>query len=306
MSLAKQTNGLADPDLKPWHLDVTLQLFDDAGNAAEKGTCEEFWVEPKKFKITYSSAAWARTDYGTENGLLRAATASAVPSLVVDACRELVEPLPGQNIIDHESFDLKQIDADGEQLRCLRMSNPNPSFDPGLTFCFDSEQPALRISDHARESVQVLHNRILKFHDHFIAGDLKLMKAGKPALTAHVEILEPLKPGDEAEVAPTPDAKPVPKRIKIPSSVLQGLLTQKTEPVYPAHAASAGISGTVVLDADISETGHIRQLRVISGPSELQPAALAAVRNWVYKPYLLDNEPVEVNTTINVIFTIHR
>jgi len=306
MLLAKESNGLADPDLKPWHLRATFQLYDDAGNAAEKGIYEEFWVGPKRFKVGYSGDAWARTDYGTDNGPLRAGTASALPLWVVDARREFVEPLPSQNIIDHELFSLKQIDAGGEQLRCLRMTNPNPSLDPGLTVCFDSGQPALRISDRARESVQILHNRILKFQDHFIPGDLKFVRAGKPVLTAHVEILEPLSPGDEGGVAPTPDAKPVPKAINISAGVAQGLLSQKTEPIYPAHAESAGISGTVVIQAVISDSGHIRQLRVVSGPRELQQAALDAVHTWVYKPYLVNGEPVEINTTINVIFSLHR
>lgn len=306
MSLAKHSNGLTDPDMKPWHLKTTFQLYDDGGNATEKGMYEEFWVGPKKFKVTYSGDAWAQTDYGTDDGLLRAGMASAVPPLAVDARHEFVEPLPGQSIIDHESFTLKQIDAGGEQLRCLRMTNPNPSFDPGLTFCFGSGQPALRISNHARESVQILHNRILKFQDHFIAGDLKFVRAGKPVLTAHVESLEPLNAGDEGEVAPTPDAKPVPKAINVSAGVAQGLLSQNPAPIYPPHAESAGISGTVVLGAVISESGHIRQLRVVSGPSELQQAALDAVHTWVYKPYLVNGEPVEVNTTINVVFSLRR
>lgn len=304
MYLAKQSNGLTGPGLKPWHLKATFELLDDSGNATDKGTYEEFWVGPKKFKIAYAGDAWARTDYATENGLLRVGSAPAIPSLVADARREFVEPLPAQNVIDHESFTLKQIEAGGEQLRCLRMTNP--TFDPGLTFCFGSGQPALRISDYARGPIQILHNRVLKFQDRFIAGDLKFVKAGKPVLAAHVESLESLNPSDEGEVSPPSDAKPVPKAINISAGVAQGLLSQKTEPIYPSHAEFAGISGTVVLEAVISESGHVRQLRVVSGPRELQQAALDAVHTWVYKPYLLNGEPVEVNTTINVIFSLHR
>jgi TonB family protein len=304
MLQASRSNSLTGPDLKPWHLKATFQLFDDSGNAADTGTYEEFWFGPKKFKRAFTGSAWARTDYGTESGVLRTGVTPEVPSLVVDARHEFVEPLPGQKIIDYESFTLEQIDADGAQLSCLRMTSP--TFDPGLTYCFASDQPVLRISEQVRGATQIFHNRILKFQDHFIAGDLKIIRAGKPVLTARVESLDFLNPGDEGEVAPPQDAKPVPKTINISAGEMQGLLSQKAEPIYPPHAEFLGISGTVVLEALISDSGHILQLRVVSGPRELQQAALDAVHTWVYKPYLLNGKPVEVNTTINVIFTLHR
>jgi protein TonB len=79
---------------------------------------------------------------------------------------------------------------------------------------------------------------------------------------------------------------------------------QRTQPVYPAIAKAARVQGTVVLEATISKTGAITGLRVVSGPAMLQQAALDAVKTWRYKPYLLNNEPVDVETTINVIFTL--
>jgi protein TonB len=82
------------------------------------------------------------------------------------------------------------------------------------------------------------------------------------------------------------------------------MLIQKTQPVYPPIAKAARVSGTVVLQATISKTGSIEGLRVVSGPAMLQSAAMDAVRTWRYKPYLLNNDPVEVETTINVIFTL--
>jgi protein TonB len=77
-------------------------------------------------------------------------------------------------------------------------------------------------------------------------------------------------------------------------------------PVYPAIAKAAGISGTVTLAAVISKTGTIENLRVISGPMMLQQAARDAVQAWRYRPYLLDGQPVEVETTVSVIFTLQR
>jgi protein TonB len=98
-------------------------------------------------------------------------------------------------------------------------------------------------------------------------------------------------------------AAPV-KKLTISSGVMQGMLLQKTPPVYPPIAKAARVSGTVVLQATISKTGAIENLHVLSGPAMLQQAALDAVRSWRYRPYLLNGDPVEVETTVNVIFTL--
>ncbi len=87
--------------------------------------------------------------------------------------------------------------------------------------------------------------------------------------------------------------------------VVEGLLIDKRLPVYPAIARASGTQGTVVLAASISRTGTIENLRVISGSQMLQQAAIDAVKMWRYRPYLLSGEPVEVETTINVVFTLH-
>ena len=95
-----------------------------------------------------------------------------------------------------------------------------------------------------------------------------------------------------------------PKKVNISAGVAQGMLIQKTVPVYPPIAKAARVSGTVVIQATISKAGTIENLHVISGPAMLQQSALDAVKTWRYRPYLLNNEPVEVETTVNVIFSL--
>ncbi len=92
--------------------------------------------------------------------------------------------------------------------------------------------------------------------------------------------------------------------VRVSSGVMVGLIVQKTVPAYPAIAKAVGVHGTVVLQATISKGGSIENLHVISGPVMLQPAALDAVKTWRYRPYLLNGQPVEVETTVNVIFTM--
>ena len=64
------------------------------------------------------------------------------------------------------------------------------------------------------------------------------------------------------------------------------------------------MQGTVVLQATISKTGTIENAHVVSGPAMLQQAALDAIRTWRYRPYLLNGEPVEVDTQVNVVFSL--
>lgn len=95
-----------------------------------------------------------------------------------------------------------------------------------------------------------------------------------------------------------------PQRIRISQGVTKGLLIHKEEPVYPSIARAARVQGDVVLSAVIDINGQIQNLQLISGHPMLVPAAIAAVRQWRYKPYLLNGQPVEVETTITVIFSL--
>lgn len=90
----------------------------------------------------------------------------------------------------------------------------------------------------------------------------------------------------------------------VSSGVMQGMLIYKVIPTYPAVAQAVRASGTVVLQATISRTGAIENLRVTEGPAMLRQAALDAVKQWRYRPYTLNGQPVEVETTVDVNFTL--
>lgn len=94
--------------------------------------------------------------------------------------------------------------------------------------------------------------------------------------------------------------------VRLPSKMVEGMLIRKTIPTYPAIGIAIHQQGTVLLQATISKAGTIENLRVISGPPILQQAAIDAVRTWQYRPYLLNDQPVEVETTVSVVFTLGR
>ena len=86
----------------------------------------------------------------------------------------------------------------------------------------------------------------------------------------------------------------------------QGLLIRKIQPNYPPLARQARIQGSVLLQAEISKDGSIQNLRLISGHPMLAPAAIEAVKQWKYKPYLLNGEPVEIQTQVTIKFKLPR
>ena len=105
-------------------------------------------------------------------------------------------------------------------------------------------------------------------------------------------------------IAPPPPKPVTPARIRVGGNVQAASLVRKVQPVYPQIARTAHVSGTVVLHAIIAKDGTIQELQYVTGPPLLMRAAMDAVREWRYKPTLLNGEPVEVDTTISVVFSL--
>jgi TonB family protein len=145
-----------------------------------------------------------------------------------------------------------------------------------------------------------------------------LVRDGKPvkvATTIPFDFYFPkqLVPAKEAKVEPP--RSPVPedlkstdaaKRVNLAANVTSGMLIRNIVPVYPKEAKRNHIQGKVVLRAVIGKDGRIKELKAVSGPEELIPPSIGAVQQWLYKPYLLFGEPVEVDTQVTVTFALGR
>jgi TonB family protein len=108
-------------------------------------------------------------------------------------------------------------------------------------------------------------------------------------------------------ISSTPVAVPniaSPQRVRVSLAVSEGLLVKKVEPMYPPLARQARIQGTVLLQAEINKDGTVDYLHLISGHPMLVPAAIEAVKRWVYRPYVLNNAPVAVETQVQVNFIL--
>ena len=108
-------------------------------------------------------------------------------------------------------------------------------------------------------------------------------------------------PGGSAQTTPAPAS---PNRISLSSGIAAANLTHKITPAYPAYAKANRIQGAVVLQTVIDKQGRVAEVKTLSGHRYLAPAAVDAVRQWRYRPYLLNGNPVEVETTVTVNFNL--
>ncbi|HEU5413229.1 MAG TPA: energy transducer TonB [Candidatus Angelobacter sp.] len=104
-----------------------------------------------------------------------------------------------------------------------------------------------------------------------------------------------------ASHAPADNSKK-PLKLRVSQGVAEGLVLHKVPPHYPEEAKEKHITGDVILGVTIDHSGNVSELKAISGDPLLARAAAEAVKQWKYKPYLLNGEPVEIETTVRISF----
>jgi TonB family protein len=146
-----------------------------------------------------------------------------------------------------------------------------------------------------------VRNRSADFMNTYIALDNSIGYVGKVAMTGSVDSLETYHP----KTAPVERQDIEETEKAVPGIVQSGKLLTKAAPIYPPIAKMGRVSGTVVMCAVISKQGTISSLDVVASPDgSLSSAAMDAVKQWTYEPYLLNGKPVEVDTTITVNFVL--
>jgi len=317
------------PELKPWHLKATYQLYDEKGKPSEQGTYEYWWASPQVYRSTWTRPGATHTEWYTADGnSAHQETGERLGFFEEKLNSDFVSPLsptdtlkPSAAILKQAMIgaDLKIISSGDVKIPCILTTplttQPVKSHPTPLgTYCFDPQTPILRFT-YSFGSVITQFDHIVKVQNKYLAKDVQVIYGERKLLSAQVDSMTTLSPSDPA-LTPSPDATVVKLnrqlnnkagKIVTTSGVMAGMLVNKTAPVYPPGAKFANTSGTVILQGTIGKDGKIYDLRVIVSPSSLLSAsALEAVSHWEYKPYLLNGEPVDVETTVNVTFTLGR
>ena len=306
---ADAANTLDDATLRPWHLKVSFQLFDAKGKPTEQGTLEEWWAGQDKDKRIFTSRSYTATEIQTKDGLYRSTGVGGVPEMLDIVRQQVVHPMPSNDDEAGAKPELRRQNFGKVPLDCIMLSQSikdGASAPFGLfpTYCLDHDKDTLRAS-YNFGSLLIIRNNLGLFQAHTVAIAITARMNDVIVLSSHVEKLEGLTPTD-ADFVPGIGLKKLPNAVRVASGVVKGLRLNSAPPQYPAGARARHATGTVVMHALIGNDGHIYKLRLVSVPDpELAMAALAAVRHWTYKPYLLNGEPVAVNTAITVNFAMH-
>ena len=167
-------------------------------------------------------------------------------------------------------------------------------------FCSD-EGGAIRASADGKATTCLSNGDIVRGGGDAATG----IAVAMPTANAQQPAAQSSKPDTQGPASGARALSAAPLRIRVSAGVAQGLLASKVQPTYPPDAKAARVQGSVVLHAIIGRDGSIQSLNIISSASPLlAQAALDAVKQWKYRPYLLNGNPVEVDTQIAVNFTL--
>jgi TonB family protein len=314
------------PELKPWHLKATYQLYDEKGKPSEQGTFEYWWASPLIHKSSWTRPSASQSESELASGM-HEYRFSGEPLKYSEYKLQsaLVFPLPAPVYLDldHSRLDRTTVRSGKTKLSCIMVVPPvglqwsKQILPLGLfpTYCFDPQLPVLRAS-YSLGSVTTGFDKMEMFQGRYLPHEVMIRNDEQKILTAEVESITTLEPSDPdlKELVALPAANSVDaisatsnNPVVLDKGIALGKwLVKHQAPLYPPYAKQAGDSGTVVLQIRIGRDGGIRDLRIVkSTPSpSLAAAALWAVSHWEYKPYMRDGVPVEVETTVYVTFTV--
>lgn len=305
---AAAASSIDSRDLRPWHLEMEFQLFDVKGKPTEKGTVEEWWASPEVSRVTYTLPSYTGTQLHTRNGWFQTKSKQHEPVILSDLLEQVVNPMPDADEIDRARPDLRKQKFGNLDLDCIMLDQaldklPHPPLGLFPTFCLDPNKNSLKLTTELG-SLAFIRNRVGAFQGRSVAIDLIAVSDGIEVMSAHVTTLAGLASPD-ADFTATPDMEPVAQNVTVlTSAAVVPLILSRPYPEYPQSAKMRHASGKVIMDAIIDRDGRTRSLHVVSASDpDLAIAAIAAVRTWTYKPYILNGAPAEVKTTISLDFT---
>ncbi|KAA6461206.1 TonB family protein [Acidobacteria bacterium AB60] len=304
----------ANTEVKPWHLKVSYAVYDAKGRHPSVGVFQYWWVSGELWRSSWKRAGMSHTDWHLSHGRL-AYEASGDPLTLFEYKLEaaLIAPLPRARDLDQAQIK----GVPGGRASCLAIvpggaAGGGEAKGPFPTYCFDATAPVLR-SMSSPDRVVTEYRHVRAWQGCYLPHDVQIRSGNRPLLTAHVEVLEPIAATDAALRPPASAMKTEVfvnedvglKDVDVETEVARGLLKKRIEPEYPAEAKSAGVQGTVVLEAMIGTDGRIHDLRVVSAPAaSLAASSFAAVSQWEYRPYVMGGRAVPVQTTVTVTFSL--
>lgn len=301
LEAATRSSSLIYAD-KPWHLKLDVQLLDNQGLVSQQGTIER-WQSGDDTRTTSnfgaSSSVWVE-----QNGhSYREVQGQGLPATAQTLLDALIHPGPYPEQTAGTSPDLRPTNFGKQRMDCIMLTRPlgaSGTIPLGVfpSYCLDNSDRIAIIAQGGTDLV--LQNQVGKFLGFNVGTALTLMRGERIIGRAKVTQLNTFSPRPN-EFDPGVELAASELSVRMSGAMMQGAKLSGPPPTYPEAARSQRITGTVVLNALIGADGHLESLVPVSGPDiSLVLSALQAVRDWTYKPYMLNGVPVSVKTTITI------
>lgn len=285
-------NGLQSTDLRPWHIVVAYDQFDEDGDNIHSGVYEEYWAGPKKYKRIYKSDNLSQTDYATDRGLYRRGDQQWPDHAQSQVRAEVLDPFSYASAL--QGFNTRSVERAfvGYTLDCVLIERPSERSSDPTQYCFEPSGSVLRYS-HGFAWLQTVYNRIVPFQGRNLALDVDVTDGGKPYLKLRVQTIELISHLNDADFIPPADAVgPLGDRV---SGVFR--MPIKMAPLqWPASLRAQHFSITV--EIVIGKDGHVLSAHGVSGPPEGYKACEDSVKKWIFQPYLVLDKPSEIEEKV--------
>ena len=289
---------------KPWHMRMTVDLADDKGVLLGNGTIDEWWNGPDENKRVYALPGYAVTEMRTSAGQFRTKGAS-LPSMALTALmQEAVHPVTPYEGAAPETPVLRTLTLPKGELQCIMLERPSPqvAYPPtGLfrTFCTEKGKDLLLLTLENGFEV-VSRNGNGSFQGKQVATQLAVSIDRRAVATGHITTLS------SAGMPSEPFSLTGLEKVSAPVAILDSnkddrLILHKVDPKFSEIASAKRIQGEVEIRTLVGEDGRVRNEVLGRYPeSEVALSALAAVRQWIFRPEIRDGAPVPFEITIRL------
>ena len=310
LTAAAAANGLMGSDLRPWHIRISFKTRNWKGDdVLSSGSFEEFWAGPTRYKRSFVTQTFSQVEYGTAEGIRRTGDPNDPDRELIRIADMFLNPIDiDRAALEKTRLEKKERKIGSASLSCIDGSdNLDSTMIHHSTYCFSDNSLMLRIIVN-RRNLREVRNRILELQGRYLAGDIEEFLnsppelSNKPILESHVEIAESLQTIPDSVITAPSDAIAAPEVISLNEKQTSSKLLTHPNPIYPPIARAAHVFGAVVLSLEIRTDGRVSNVQVISGHPMLQQAALNAVRQWTYKPFIENGRPVEAKTQVAISF----
>ena len=253
----------------PWHMKMSVQMFDAKGQPGEQGIIEEWWSGPQMDRVVYSLPSYKATELQNGSGFFRTKRAEQ-PPLMLELLREqVVHPMPAARDVEGTKAEMRKEKFGKATFECIMLDRPVKAqvyFPIGVfpTYCMDAGKDSLRAS-YDYGSQLILRNDVEEFQGRAVVKDISVARGGAAAAKGRVFKLETVSAND-AVFAQGDDVGLVPRPLRVAAATMAGTLVSKVNPIYPAAAKERNAAGTVIVQAVIGRDGLVEFVRLVAAP----------------------------------------